>query len=161
MMAQNKLTRFYFRIKNAVRLCIWAFKNPNTLQEHNFKMLSSLLELILKVAKEDRHLMTHIAYVHPEEGEKQIVSIWAGAGIAAEPTKRIAELVSEINILKHNLAEKVTTTIDMAQIKEQFARIYAELDLTDDQFKRNLVARTLLQELQKDVEALLNPVIAV
>lgn len=45
-------------------------------------MLSDLLALIFKVAQEDRHMMTHIAYVHPEEGEQQIVSIWAGAGMA-------------------------------------------------------------------------------
>lgn len=29
----------------------------------------------MKVATEDRHMMTHLAYVHSEEGEKQIVSL--------------------------------------------------------------------------------------
>lgn len=71
-------------------------------------MLSDLLGLILKVAIEDRHRMTHIAYVHPDEGEKQIVSIWAGAGIGADPVKRIAELLSENSHLKSQLSEHVS-----------------------------------------------------
>ena len=97
------MKRFYFRIKNAFKIFVWAYQNPNTLKENNFKMLSSLLELILKVAAEDKHMMTRIAYVHPDEGEKQIVSIWAGAGAAAEPTKRIAELISENELLKRQI----------------------------------------------------------
>jgi hypothetical protein len=36
----------------------------------------------------------------------------------------------------------------MENIKEQFARLYAELDLTDDQF-------AMLRKLQRDVEAAL------
>lgn len=81
------------RIINALKFGYYAFKNPLTLNAGNFKMLTDLYCMILKVATEDKHLMTHIAYVHPDEGEKQIVSIWAGAGIGAEPTKRIAELL--------------------------------------------------------------------
>lgn len=96
--------RIYYRIKNAIKIGWWAYKNPTTLQEHNFKMLSDLMELILKVATEDRHMMTHLAYVHPDEGEQQIVSIWAGAGMGAEPTKRIAELLSENSKLKAQLS---------------------------------------------------------
>lgn len=99
--------QLYYRFTNAVKIGFWAFMNPNTLIEGNFKMLSDLLQLILAVANEHRHRMTHIAYIHPEEGEKQIVSIWAGAGLAA-PTKRIAELLKENELLKHQLAMQVT-----------------------------------------------------
>ena len=63
-------------------------------------MLSDLFKMIMEVSIEDRHMMTHLAYLHPEEGEKQIVSIWAGAGMGANPTKRIAELLSENSKLK-------------------------------------------------------------
>lgn len=93
------------RIINALKFAYYAFKNPLTLEANNFKMLCDLYALIIKVAEEDKHLMTHIAYVHPDEGEKQIVSIWAGAGIAAEPTKRIAELLEEIRKLKSQLSK--------------------------------------------------------
>jgi hypothetical protein len=101
------MPRFYYRITNAFKIGLWAFKNPDSLKESNFKMLSDLLGLIMKVATEDRHMMTHLAYVHSEEGEKQIVSIWAGAGMGAEPTKRIAELLKENSMLKSQLSKYV------------------------------------------------------
>lgn len=102
----------YYRIINAIKIGWWAFKNPHSLKESNFKMLSDLFGLIMKVATEDRHMMTHLAYVHPDEGEKQIVSIWAGAGMGADPTKRIAELISENTKLKEQLSKHVAQTIN-------------------------------------------------
>jgi hypothetical protein len=101
------MPRFYYRITNAFKIGLWAFKNPDSLKESNFKMLSDLFGLIMKVSTEDRHMMTHIAFVHPDEGEKQIVSIWAGAGMGAEPTKRIAELLKENSMLKSQLSKYV------------------------------------------------------
>lgn len=95
------------RIWNPLKFAWWAFANPLTISAGNFKMLSDLLLLIMKVASEDRPRMTHIAYVHPEEGEKQIVSIWAGAGMGAEPTKRIGELISENAKLKEELSKHI------------------------------------------------------
>lgn len=101
------MKKMFYRIKNAIKVGFWAFQNPQSLSENNFKMLSDLFVLIFKVATEDRHYMTHIAYVHPDEGEKQIVSIWAGAGISADPTKRISELLAENSMLKSELSKKV------------------------------------------------------
>lgn len=101
------IAHFFKRVIIGFRIGWWAFKNPATFAESNFKMLSKLLELILKVSVDGRHRMTHIAYVHPEEGEKQIVSIWAGAGIGADPVKRISELLEENSRLKIELANKV------------------------------------------------------
>ena len=95
------------RITTAIKVGFWAFKNPQTLNEFNFKMLSSLLGLILKVSHEQRPMMTQIAYIHPEEGEKAIVSIWAGAGIDSSPTKRITELLEENSKLKLLLSSYV------------------------------------------------------
>lgn len=96
------------RIFNAIKFGWGAFRNPETLNASNFKMLCMLFELILKVAKEDRHMMTHIAFIHPETQEShQIVSIWAGAGVGAEPTKRIKELLEENSRLKLLLREKI------------------------------------------------------
>lgn len=96
--------RIYYRISNAIKIGWWAFKNPDSLTESNFKMLSDLFGLIMKVATEQRHRMTHIAYIHPDEGEKEIVSIWAGAGIDADPLKRIKELLAENATLKARLS---------------------------------------------------------
>lgn len=93
----------YNRIKNAIRLFIWALKNPQLLQFANFKLFSDLYILMLKVAKEERPFMTQIAYVHPTGEEMPIVSVWVGFGIAASPYKRITELVTENNMLKSEL----------------------------------------------------------
>ena len=95
------------RLLNALKIGYWAFCNPQTLSPKNFEMLSSLLGLILEVADTGRHRMSHIAYIHPEEGEKQIVSMWAGVGVDANPVKRIAELLEENSKLKRLLSEQV------------------------------------------------------
>jgi len=107
----EQIKSFYFRIVNAFKIAYWAFMNPATLKPSNFRMLSDLLNLILKVGTENRHMMSHIAYVHPEEGEKQIVSIWAGAGLEADPLKRIAELYKENERLKKLLSEQVQKNV--------------------------------------------------
>lgn len=103
----NVISRFIQSVANSIKLGYWAFKNPLTIAPSNFKMLSDLLGLILAVAKDDRHRITHIAFVHPTEGEQQIVSIWAGAGMDADPTKRIAELLAENSRLKIELSKRV------------------------------------------------------
>ena len=110
---KNKLKKLITRFKNSIRLAYWGFKNPDTLREGNFKMLSDLLRMILKVAKEDRHMMTHIAFIHPEDNtEHQIVSIWAGAGAGAEPTKRIKELLNENAVLKSQLSRNIDNELN-------------------------------------------------
>lgn len=96
------------RIINALKLGVWAYSNPKTFINSNFKMLNDILLMILKVSSERKHLMTHIAFIHPESGEeKEIVSIWAGAGIDADPLKRIDELLKENTTLKRHLANQV------------------------------------------------------
>lgn len=96
----------YYRIKNALKLFVWALMCPDVMRAGNFKMLSDLLILILKVASEHRHRMTHIAYIHPDDNkEHEIVSIWAGAGLTSDPTKRIEELLNENSKLKSLLNE--------------------------------------------------------
>jgi hypothetical protein len=95
------------RLFTALKVACWAFKNPQTLNESNFKMLSDLLKLILDVSDKHRPMTTHIAYVHPEEGEQVIVSIWAGVGIDCSPTKRITELLKENSELKTLLGSQI------------------------------------------------------
>jgi hypothetical protein len=104
---QFGISRFYFRLKNAIKIGWWAFRNPKSLQESNFKMLSGLLEMILKVALERRPLMSNIAMVYPDGEQEEIVAIWVGSGLGADPNKRIAELLSENAILKKQLSDFV------------------------------------------------------
>lgn len=100
---KKKMKNYCKRIKNAIRVGIWAFKNPKTMNESNFKMLSDTLTLILKVAEERRPYMNKIAIVLPTGEHEEVVSIWAGAGIGAEPTKRITELLNENSKLRAEL----------------------------------------------------------
>ncbi len=96
------------RIINTIKLARLAWINPQVFQTHTFKMLSDMLILIFKVAKENHHMMTNVAIVHPDGESEQIVSIWAGAGIGATPNKRITELLEENKILKRELSEIVS-----------------------------------------------------
>lgn len=96
---------------NATKLFFWALKNHKTFTESNFKMLSDLYQLIFKVAKESRHMMTKIAYIHPETGEENsIVTIWIGAGMTSDPYDRITELKNEIELLKKEALERIKET---------------------------------------------------
>lgn len=98
---------FIIRIVNAVKIAWWAYMNPNSLTDKHFEMLSDLFAIIIKVGIEHRPMMCHVAIIHPDEGEKQIVSIWAGAGIGAEPIKRIEELTTENIKLREEIARLI------------------------------------------------------
>lgn len=91
------------RIINAIKIGYWAFLNPMVMNESNFKMLSSLLVHILKVARDRRPYISHIGIVLPNGEKENIVSLWAGSGIGAEPMKRISELVEENELLRKEL----------------------------------------------------------
>lgn len=100
----NRLVRLPKRIWYGIKIGWWAFRHPDPLGEKMFIMLSDLLQLILKVSFEDKHYMTEIVITNPDTKALQpIVYIWAGAGINAEPLKRIQELVEENRALKDRL----------------------------------------------------------
>lgn len=101
----NFISMFLIRLLNGFRIGYIGFKNPIVVQSRNFKMLADLLQLILAVAEEKRHYMTRIGYVHPTEGEQEIVSIWAGAGVASDPLRRNTELIAENLELKRLLSQ--------------------------------------------------------
>jgi hypothetical protein len=86
-MDKRGITRLYYRVSNAVKIGLWAFKNPDSLKEGNFKMISDLFGLIMKASAEDRPVMTHVADVYL--AEEQIVSIWAGVGMGVKSNKNI------------------------------------------------------------------------
>jgi len=63
--------------------------------------MGDLLGLIMKVAADNKPYVTHIAYINPDDGNgRDIVSLWAGSGVGADPVKRIEELVAENRKLK-------------------------------------------------------------
>lgn len=84
----------------------FAFKHPELFRKNYFELLSQLLTLILEVAQERRPLMQKVAIIYPEEGtDKEIVTVWAGAGIGSNPTDRIRDLVKENELLKRELSK--------------------------------------------------------
>ena len=102
------MINLYYRISNAFKIFFWALRNPKSLQESNFKMLSSLFELIMKVAHERTHYMSKVAIIHPDIEDGEIVSIWAGAGLGADPINRIEELKAENSRLRRELRDCLT-----------------------------------------------------
>lgn len=100
----EKLVRLPLRIWNGIKIGFWVMWHNELLAENMFKMLNDLLQLILKVSFEDKHYMTEIVITNPDTKAKQpIVHIWAGAGVNAEPHKRIKELIEENEALKERL----------------------------------------------------------
>jgi hypothetical protein len=98
----------YYRIKNSFAMGFWTFRNPTILNISTFELLAQLHKLIMEVAIEGKPRMSNLAYIHPEEGEKEIVSLWAGAGIGADPIKRCGELARENMLLKEELGKKIS-----------------------------------------------------
>ena len=95
------------KLINSIKIGYWAYSNPDVVSAGNFKMLGTLLELILKVANEHRPISTHLAFIFPDKTEQAIVSLWAGPTLGADPILRIKELVEENNRLKMEVAKHV------------------------------------------------------
>lgn len=99
---------FIARFIKAFQMGWMAFKNPLLFDKSNFYAMGKILEIVLKVGAERKPMMVHVAYMHPSlHEESDVVSIWAGAGVGADPVKRIKELVQENDKLKRMLAEQV------------------------------------------------------
>ena len=100
----ERIVRLPLRIWSGIKIGFWVMWHNELLAENMFKMLNDLLQLILKVSFEDKHYMTEIVITNPDTKAKQpIVHIWAGAGVNAEPHKRIKELIEENEALKERL----------------------------------------------------------
>ncbi len=98
------MKRFIRKLNTACKIFVLAFMSDNSFTYKNLKMITSLYEMIFRVAKEYKPLMTHIAYIHPIDGkEESLVSLWAGSGYDASPIKRIDELRKEIEMLRAEL----------------------------------------------------------
>ena len=95
----NKLKRIYIILANALRIFYLCLKKPEFVPQ--LEMLNHLAELMVKVVDDGQPYMTKIAVVDTKtETKQEIVSIWVGKGIGADPTERIAELIKENDMLK-------------------------------------------------------------
>jgi hypothetical protein len=101
------MKKFYYKLKNAIVIGIYCYKKPDAIRIEILKLTTGLFELIMKVAIEGKPYMTKIGHIHPEEVNHEVVTIWAGAGLGANPTKRISELLAENAELKRQLSEQV------------------------------------------------------
>jgi len=98
------------KIWTGIKFGFWVIKHSDIFSNNMFVMLNELLQLILKVSYEDRHYMTEIVVTNQVTKVKQpIVHIWVGAGINAEPHKRIRELIEENEAPKRQLQENKET----------------------------------------------------
>jgi hypothetical protein len=98
------MKRLFIRFVNSIILGYVAFKNPQSLLSmDNFKMLTDLCAFLMKVAEEKRPYITKIATISPLEETLEMVVIWAGAGIGAEPFERIEQLAKENQMLKSEI----------------------------------------------------------
>ena len=86
------------RLLLGFRIGWWAFRSAEVLDMSLFQMLTDLLRLILKVAHTDKHFGTKV--ILHRDVEQPVVWIWAGAGVNADPYKRIQELAEENENLK-------------------------------------------------------------
>jgi hypothetical protein len=100
------MKKMYYRVKNAIVVCIYCYKNPHAINIDILKLSTELFEIIMKVATEKRPYMSKIGNVYMGECE-EFVTIWAGSGVGASPTKRISELLAENAELKRQLSEHI------------------------------------------------------
>jgi hypothetical protein len=121
--------------------------------------------MILKVQNEDRHIMCNIAFVHPTEGQKQIASVWVGAGIDSDPVKRIGELLFEIEKLKKELAKNICfennkiddTILHETSIRERMkVEIYNDLLIELYDFAYEQAVKTNTVEKLHDIDRRIN-----
>lgn len=96
-----------YRVSNAIKVGWWAFKHPMIWKEDNFRVICELFSLIMKVSTEGRHMMTKIGTMYPDGEKEDIVSLWVGAGLTADPTDRISELLQENSRLKMDISRLV------------------------------------------------------
>lgn len=100
------MKQFLFRLLSVINVGRAAWANQQTMA--NFKVVCQLTIMIMKVAKERRPMMMHIGFVHPDvDLSGEVVSIWAGAGMTSDPTKRITELLEENRLLKNQISHLI------------------------------------------------------
>ena len=99
--------RLSIRLKAAARAAYIVFMRPELVTENVFYSVGKILDFINKVAEERHPMMTHFGLINVKTNEKyEIVSLWACASSAGDPTKRIAELIEENESLKYEISQQ-------------------------------------------------------
>lgn len=102
------MINLFLRIKNALKLFVWALRYPAVMEENNFKMLSCLLTNLMQVATEKKAVMFKIAHISMPDGDQhEMVTVWAGAGMTANPTERISQLWREKQELTAHISKLI------------------------------------------------------
>jgi len=99
--------KLLFRIKSAFTAAVAAFNHPEIMVASHFNIMAGMYENILKVQEQKSPLMFQIGFVLPDKEHHAIATVWVGAGADSNPAKRIEELCSENEELKHRLREFV------------------------------------------------------
>ena len=105
------LRNLFTRTWNAIKVFYMVWKNPSPINETVFRLNQSLLEFFIRVQEENRPYFTQFGFVHPDDGNKPIVTVWAAPGSNSNPEKRIKELIEENQNLR--------AQIDRMMIKEK------------------------------------------
>jgi hypothetical protein len=114
------MKNLWYSFIGACKLFVWAFRYPQILNDNNFRSLSQLFELILKVAIDDKPYMSKLAQVVAGD-QHNIVSIWAGPGCNADPTDRISELLKDNEKLRSEvfvLTEQLSKAISVKSVSQ-------------------------------------------
>ena len=95
------------KLLNAIKFAFWYYKNPQVMELQHFENMGILYGLILNVAKENKPYIRKLATIDVDNVQHELVCVWAGSGIGADPIKRIEELVKENTQLKLSISEYI------------------------------------------------------
>ena len=103
------MNRLKLRIRTIILLLRIGWKQPGMFTVGTFASMSSLMEILLKVADKGEPMMTKLAVIVANE-QHDLVTIWAGKGANANPYDRIVALREECDELKCQLDVALKST---------------------------------------------------
>lgn len=87
------------RLITAISLFIIGLKNEKV-NVHTAELMLGVFGFLETVVKEKKPYMTRLFVILPDGSKQDVVSLWACSGVNNDPTKRIEELLKEIEELK-------------------------------------------------------------
>ena len=97
------IKNLYRRTWNSIKIFYMVWKNPSPINETAFRLNQSFFEFVIRVQEENRPYFSRFGFVHPDDGEKPIVTIWAAPGANSRPETRIKELLEENQNLRSQI----------------------------------------------------------
>lgn len=87
------------RLITAISLFVIGLKDKR-LNIHTAELMLGVFGFLEIVVKEKKPFMTRLFIIMPDGDKKDVISLWACSGVNNDPTKRIEELLKEIEELK-------------------------------------------------------------